>query len=67
MATSQLIPTMEMALTGAVMWEGGGVAPNNGLVLLGSGILVSGLDVVGAGAVTAPSVGGGVAPYSGLS
>ena len=54
-------------LTGALIWEGAGVAPNNGFVVLGSGILVSGLDVLGAGAVTAPSVGGGVAPYSGLS
>ena len=50
-----------------MIWEGGGVAPNNGLVVLGSGILVSGLDVVGAGAVEPPLVGGGVAPYSGLS
>jgi len=52
-----------------VIWEGGGVAPNNGLVVLGSGsgILVSGLEVLGAGAVDPPSVGGGVAPYSGLS
>jgi len=50
-----------------VIWEGGGVAPNNGLVVLGSGILVSGLEVLGGGAVDPPSVGGGVAPYSGLS
>jgi hypothetical protein len=43
------------------------VAPNNGLVLFGSGMLVSELDVLGAGAVDPPSVEGGVAPYSGLS
>jgi hypothetical protein len=49
-------------LTGEVIWEGGGVAPNNGLVVLGSGILVSGFVVVRAGAVDPPSVGGGVAP-----
>ena len=50
-----------------MIWEGGGVAPNNGLVVFGSGsgILVSGLEVLGGGAVDPPSVGGGVAPYRG--
>ena len=58
---------MERGHTGAVICEGGGVAPNNGLLVLGSGILGSGLDVSGVGALNPPSVGGGVPPYSGLS
>jgi hypothetical protein len=44
------------------------VAPNSGLDVLSSGILVSGLDVVAGGEVADPlSVGGGEAPKSGLS
>ena len=51
-------------LAGVIEAIAGGVAPNNGLVVLSSGILLSGPEATAAGGTTAvpDSVAGGVAP-----